>query len=319
MSAWKEFRKGKRLKPDVRSFEFNLEDNIFQLHNDLVNGNWRPEPYTSFFVRDPKLRHIHKATVRDRVFNQAVFRVLYPIFNKTFIHDSYSSRIGKGTHNGVNRLVEYTAKITQNHTRRAFALKCDIRKFFDNISHEILIKLIRRKVKDESLMKIILLIINSFETELGKGLPLGNVTSQLFANIYLNELDQYVKHILNAKYYERYCDDFIILKSNKQDLFNLIPSIRNFLKNDLDLELHPNKISVRKIIQGVDFLGYVALPHYRVLRTKTKNRIIRKVKNLKMLLKQNKITKESYNGSSQSYLGILKHCKGKRIEMKFQL
>jgi len=215
--AWKTFRKGKRSKSEVAVFELNLEENIFTLHEALVSGKWMPDEYTAFYVQDPKLRRIHKATVRDRVLHQAVYQKLYPLFDPSFIHDSYSSRDGKGTHRGVKRFEEFARRATGNYSRNAHALKCDIRKFFDSIDHEILLKLIRRKCKDECLMKLISQIISSFEIQPEKGLPLGNVTSQIFANIYMNELDQFAKHILKAKYYIRYCDDFVIIDESKEN------------------------------------------------------------------------------------------------------
>ncbi|MEK7565314.1 MAG: reverse transcriptase domain-containing protein, partial [Patescibacteria group bacterium] len=190
--AWREFKKGKRKRLDVQEFEFNLEDNLFQLHSELKNKKYKHGQYIPFYVTDPKLRHIHKAMVRDRVLHQAVFRVLYPIFDRNFIFYSYSCRINKGTHKAVTRLETFCRKLSQNNTRNIFALKCDIKKFFDSIDQAILINLIQVKVKDNNAMWLIDEIIKSFP----QGLPLGNVTSQIFANIYLNELDQFVKHSL---------------------------------------------------------------------------------------------------------------------------
>ncbi len=295
--AWKAFRKGKRSKAEVAEFELNLEENIFTLHDDLISGKLKLDPYIAFYVQDPKLRRIHKASVRDRVLYQAVYQKLYPLFDPSFIHDSYSSRDGKGTHRGVKRFEEFARKATRNYSHNAFALKCDIRKFFDSIDHAILLNLIRKKCKDHFLISLISKIISSFEAASGKGLPLGNVTSQIFANIYMNKLDQFVKHTLMAKYYIRYCDDFVIIDESKEKLESYISRLSEFLKNDLSLELHPRKISIRKISQGIDFLGYVSLPYYRVLRTKTKRRMLKRIceKNL------------------SSYLGMLTHCKSLQI------
>lgn len=276
--AWREFKRGKTTKPEIQEFAFNLEDNIFKLHKELKQKTWRPDPYISFYVRDPKLRHIHKATVRDRVFNQALFRVLYQIFDKGFVTDSYSCRKEKGTHRGVLKLKSYILKISRNYTRPAFALKCDVRKFFDNIDHTVLLRLIKRKITDPNVLSLIELVINSFEIRSGIGLPLGNVTSQLFANVYLNELDQFVKHTLKVKYYLRYCDDFIILDTNRDILSEHIQRINLFIQNELGLYLHPHKIIIRKCTQGIDFLGYVVLPDNTILRTKTRNRILRKIR-----------------------------------------
>ena len=153
-------------------------------------------------------------------------------------------------------------------------------------------------------------IIKSFPS----GLPLGNVTSQIFANIYLNELDQFVKHNLKEKYYLRYCDDFIILGESEDHLKNLIPEISKFIEKQLQLTLHPNKISIQKNIQGIDFLGYVVFQNHRVLRTKTKKRIVKKMQKKKEDLKNKKISEKSFNQSLQSYLGVLNHCEGYDIK-----
>lgn len=313
-AAWREFRRGKTGKFEVQEFAFNLENNIFRLHNELKEKIWKPDPYISFYVRDPKLRHIHKATVRDRVFNQALFRVLYQIFDKGFISDSYSCRKKKGTHRGVLKLDSYVRKITRNYSRPAFALKCDVRKFFDNIDHKILFAIIKRKVTDPDILSLIHMILESFETKPGIGLPLGNVTSQLFANVYLNELDQFVKHTLKAKYYLRYCDDFIILGTDKDLLRKHVQDIGIFLQEKLHLFLHPHKIIMRKCNQGIDFLGYVVLSQRITLRTKTKKRILKKVRLIQAQVNRDLITPETFNHTMQSYLGMLTHCAGYKIK-----
>ncbi len=297
-NAWKKFSKGKRSNPDVAKFELNLESNLFKIHEELLLKTWEPQPYIVFYIQDPKLRQIHKADVRDRVLYQAVYEKLNRVLDKTFIHDSYSSRDYKGTHKGVKRFEEFSRKATDNYNNSAFVLKCDVKKFFDSIDHEILIKLIREKFPDSSFLELIIKIIDSFEISPGKGLPLGNVTSQIFANIYLNELDQFVKHILKAKYYIRYCDDFLIIESSREKLELYTRQLSNFLENYLLLNLHPQKVSIRKIIQGTDFLGYVSLPHYRVIRTSTKNRLLKRISFTNMA----------------SYWGILMYCKGERLK-----
>ena len=311
--AWDEFKRGKRSKPDVQKFEYNLEDNIFQLHQGLKTKTYHHSHYTSFYVKDPKLRHIHKAFVKDRVLHHAVFRILYPIFDLTFIFDSYSCRINKGTHRAVNRLQKFAGKTSKNNTKKCFILKCDIKKFFDSIDHDILISLIERRIGDDNAIWLIEKIIKSFSVSLDKGLPLGNITSQLFANIYLNELDQFVKHKLKIKHYIRYCDDFTILSDNREYLKKLIVTISDFLKEKLKLSLHSDKIKIRKYHQGIDFLGYVSFPHHRILRTKTKRRMFRKIERRIEQLKQNKISEESFNQTIQSYLGVLKHCKSHKL------
>lgn len=292
--AWREFRRGKGNKKETQEFEFNLEENLSELRIDLTNQTYKPLPYTSFFVFDPKKRHIHKANIRDRVLHQAVFRILNPIFDKYFIYDSYASRFEKGVHAAVYRLESFLNKASLNNKFNAFALKCDIRKFFDSIDHKILAGIIKERINDDGTLWLLEKIIGSFEKQNGKGLPLGNVTSQLFGNIYLNELDQFVKRQLKQKCYIRYCDDFVFLNRSKGELLKLIPTIQNFLSVRLDLQLHEGKIEIRKHIQGTDFLGYISRPYSKILRTKTKRRLLRKIN-------QNNL---------DSYMGILKHCDG---------
>ncbi|MBU2214252.1 hypothetical protein KJ996_06500, partial [Patescibacteria group bacterium] len=142
--AWREFRRGKKNKQDVQQFEYNLEDNIFQLYQELRTKTYTHSNYKSFYIQDPKLRHIHKACVRDRVSHHAVFRILYPVFDLNFIFDSYSCRINKGAHRAVSRLQRFARKVSKNNTQNCYILKCDIRKFFDSIDHDILISLIER-------------------------------------------------------------------------------------------------------------------------------------------------------------------------------
>jgi len=296
--AWREFKKGKSKKRDVQEFEFNLEDNLFQLHRELKIKTYQHSNYTTFNIYDPKLRRIHKACVRDRVLQHAIFRILYPIFDKTFIFDSYSCRINKGTHKAVKRLKRFCLKLSQNNRKIIFVLKCDIRKFFDSVNQDILLNLIKKKIKDEKAVWLIEKIVKSFIN----GLPLGNVTSQLFANIYLNELDYFIKQNLRERYYLRYCDDFIILSDDKNYLIGLVEKINDFLNKRLKLKLHLDKIIMRKYRQGIDFVGYVIRPHCITLRTRTKKRIFKKVK----------------HNNLQSYLGILKHCKGYKIKKKIE-
>lgn len=300
--AWREFKKGKTKKPDVQEFEFNLEENILQLHQELRNETYQHSPYTAFYVTDPKLRHIHKACIKDRILHHAIFRVLYPIFDKVFIFDSYSCRLDKGTHRAVRRLKKFAKALSRNNHRNVFFLKCDVRKFFDSVDHEALIELVQRKIKDEWAKWLIKKIVDSFEKTPGVGLPIGNVTSQLFANIYLNELDRYVKHGLRAKYYIRYCDDFVILGRKLTDLWEQVKSIGQFLSTELKLKLHPGKIIIRKYSQGIDFLGYVIRPCCITLRTKTKRRII----------------KNARPNNLSSYIGVLKHCSGHATEKKIR-
>lgn len=316
--AWKEFKKGKTNNRDIQKFSLYLEDNIFQLHEELKAYSYMHGAYTSFFVADPKLRHIHKASVRDRLLHHAVFRILYSIFDSGFIYDSYSCRMEKGTHRAVNRLERFIAKFSRNNSRLVYVLKCDIRKFFDSIDQGILARLIDKKIKDEDARRLLGQIIGSFSKTSDRGLPLGNVTSQLFANIYLNEFDQFVKQALRVKYYLRYCDDFIILGENRENLILILKKVSNFLSENLKLLLHTNKITISKHRQGIDFLGYVTLLHHRVLRTKTKRRIFIKMRQKIEEYKLELITRVTLEQSLQSYLGVLSYANCYKLAEKLK-
>lgn len=318
--AWDIFKIGKRNKPDVQRLERNLEDNLFLLRDELKNKTYRHSGYTSFYITDPKVRHIHKAAVKDRIVHHAIFKILYSIFDKTFIYDSYSCRRNKGTHGAVVRLQQFSRKVTKNYTQNGFALKCDIQKFFASIDHDVLKFLIKRKIKDGDTLWLLEEIIDSFHSELGqsKGAPIGNLTSQLFANIYLNELDQFIKHQLRISYYLRYTDDFIILNENMDFLTNLIPIIKTFLENNLRLTLHPQKISIRKYHQGINFLGYILFSHHCLPRTKTCRRLFAKIKNKVGQFHQEEITLETLDNSLQSYLGFLTHANSYKLTQKLK-
>ncbi|MBU1179336.1 hypothetical protein KJ885_00140 [Patescibacteria group bacterium] len=163
-TAWDEFKKGKRKKIDVQIFERDIENNLFKLHQDLIHKKYQHGKYTDFYIHDPKLRHIHKAEVRDRVVHHTLFQCLYSIFEPTFIPDSYSARLDKGTHKAVERLKVFTRKVQQSYGG-CFILKCDIKKFFASIDHEILFNIIARRIKDSDVLWLIRLIIESFSIE----------------------------------------------------------------------------------------------------------------------------------------------------------
>ncbi|MHB8860517.1 MAG: reverse transcriptase/maturase family protein [Minisyncoccota bacterium] len=252
---------------------------ILSLHADLASGTYHHGPYTHFKIADPKPRDIHKATVRDRLVHHALYRQLYPFFDRTFIPDSYSCRLGKGTHRAMNTFRHYAYRESKNHTKTVWVLKCDIRKFFASVDHQILIAILRRHLPDERTMVLLQNIIESFRsTAPGKGLPLGNLTSQLLVNIYMNEFDQFVKYTLKATCYVRYSDDFVILSRDRTWLQSLLPKIRDFLHDHLALELHPHKVSIETLASGIDFLGWVHFPGHRVLRTSTKKRMLKAVR-----------------------------------------
>lgn len=320
-SAWDRFKQGKRSKGDVQKFERYLEQNIFKLQRELRQKTYKHEAYTSFFIQDPKQRHIHKASVRDRVVHHAVFRIINPIFEPTFISHSFSCRVDKGTHKGVAAMEKMIRQVSRNYSRKCFVLKCDIRSFFESIDHDVLLTILRKKVRDEEALWLLEDIIRShYSKRLSvfslKGLPIGNLTSQLFANIYLNEFDQFVKRELAIKHYARYTDDFVIVSENEDRLKRLIPTLKAFLQEKLCLDLHPGKVSITKIHQGIDFLGFVSFPHHRLLRTKTKVRMFRKLRNRVKEYNAGKIEEEKLGQVLQSYLGVLSHANTEQLRQK---
>ena len=277
-------------------FSMKLSENVFNLHRDLLKKTYVHGSYQSFGISDPKPRKIHKATVRDRLLHHAIYRVAYPYFEKRFIYDSYSCRDNKGTHKAINRFLRFYREVSLNSKKTCWVLKCDVRKFFHSIDHEKLLEIITRHKIDAGTVWLISRVVKSFDSSVfGKGLPLGNLTSQLLVNIYMNELDQFVKHELKVKQYIRFADDFVILHKDRDYLSNLLVKIKSFLSEKLFLELHPNKVFVKTISSGVDFLGWVQFPKYRVLRTSTKRRMLKKLSLFS--------AKETVN----SYLGLLKH------------
>ena len=297
LEAWKEFLKGKKKRKDVQEFERDLMGNIISLNRDLSSMTYAHLEYEFFRIYDPKLRDIHKASVRDRVLHRALYRELYSFLNRTFISDSFSCRLRKGTHKAVDRFRSFARKASCNHTKTVWVLKCDIRKFFASIDQGILREIIKIYVYDRQIHELLLKITGSFSSGVtGVGLPLGNLTSQLFVNIYMNEFDQFMKHKMKAKYYIRYADDFVIFSKDRDQLRDLVPQISAFLWDRLKLRLHPNKVSIGTIAAGVDYLGWVNFPDHRVLRTVTEKRMMRGIR-----LKHGK--KETL----QSYFGLMKH------------
>jgi retron-type reverse transcriptase len=296
LAAWREFRRGKRARWDVQEFGLRLTDNIFELHDDLAHHTYHHGPYQAFKVSDPKARDIHKATVRDRLLHRALYRALYPFFDRSFIADSYSCRRGKGCHAALRRFRRLSYKMSKNGTRTCWVLKCDIRKYFASIDHAVLRTILRRHIADARLLDLLEEVIGSFASRTESvGLPLGNVTSQLLANIYLNELDRFVKLVLGGRHYIRYGDDFVLLSDDRGWLEAQLPRIREFLERHLRLALHPRKVSIGTLAAGVDFLGWVHFMDHRVLRTTTKRRMLKRVGHVRS------------DPTVASYLGLLRH------------
>lgn len=298
--AWKKFRRGKAGKKDVMEFELHLEDNLFCLFKDLRHHAYKHSAYKHFQIFDNKKRDIYKAEVRDRIVHQIIFDYLSLLFEPEFISDSYASRIGKGQYKAINSFC-YFIKLARNDRKPCFVLKCDVWKYFDSIDQNILLDMIKGKIVCEKVVAIIEEIISGYVfSGSGKGIPLGNITSQIFANIYLNILDEYVKKELKCRFYVRYNDDFVIVSESQERLKEIRSKICMFVKNRLFLDIPLEKTSIRKIAWGVDFLGFTILSKAVLLRNKTKNKIYANIgaKNI------------------HSYFGILQHCNSYNLRRK---
>ncbi len=292
--AWQEFVRGKRHKPEVQEFSLNLMDNLIQLHQNLARGDYRHGPYRAFKINDPKSRDIHKATVRDRVLHHAIYRKLYWHFHQKFIADSFSCCLGRGTHKALTRFQKFGWQVSQNNTKTCWVLKCDIRKFFASIDQQILLTILQKYIADPKTLNLLQKIISSFySVRVSVGLPLGNLTSQLLVNIYLNEFDQFIKHELRIKHYLRYADDFVIFSHDRDYLVNLVSLISDFLQTKLKLQLHPQKVVIKTLTSGVDYLGWVHFPDHRVLRRATRWRMLAKLR------------ENPSEATRQSYFGLL--------------
>ena len=283
--AYKNARKGKRETDACIIFERNLEENLIELQNELIWGSYKMGGYFYFDVHEPKKRHVAALIdFKDRVLQHALCDVLNEVFEPRFIFDSYACRDGKGTHAGADRAQKMMRECLAQHGQ-VYALKADISKYFASIDHEILNRLIRRKITDQKILAIIDGIIDSYHTPgcPGKGLPLGNLTSQLFANIYLDALDQHVKNVKREKWYVRYADDWVVFHHDKLHLRALRIELQIWLGIELKLSTN-HKTMVFPVSstngRGVDFLGYHLWPDRRRLRKSSLKRFARRLRKL---------------------------------------
>lgn len=319
--AYFEARKCKRYRQEVLAFTEGLEENLIALQNKLIWKTYQVGRYQEFFVHDPKKRLIMTLPFRDRVLQWAVYRVLNPLLERRYILDSYACRVGFGTHRAAARLQYWLRSLARKH-KRIYVLKLDISKYFYRVDQNVLMGILRRIVADRNLLWLLETIVRSenmkfgiplgdhgFECERidGIGMPIGNLTSQMFANLYLNELDQYIKHVLKTRHYIRYMDDMLILHQDKKYLWRLKDEISGFLEHNLKLLLN-NKTSVRPSDQGIDFCGYRVWSTHKKLRKKTALKMKRRLKYLFRAYARKDIDFEQVNASVQSYMGLLKHC-----------
>jgi retron-type reverse transcriptase len=304
--AHRKARKGKSGRPYVKEFEKDIENNLLCISKDLARG-YEPQPLHKFIIRDPKTRVIQAPAFRDRVVHHAICNILEPIFDKTFVFDSYASRRRKGTHSAIRRFDKFKRKVSSNGTLLPYArdnnmtigwsLKADIRHYFPSVNHDILLTLLKRKIRDADTLWLLQKIIHEYGSD-GKGMPLGALTSQLFANVYLNPFDHFLKEEMQVKFYLRYVDDFVVLHYSQQELENILSEMNSFLSEKLLLELHPEKTSIFPLHNGVKLLGFRCFYHYKLLRKS----------NMRYFL-NNLADMEDRNRAQKSLEGWLAHAK----------
>lgn len=308
--------RGKRFRSEPARFQFELERNVIRLHEELVSGEYRHGPYFSFWIRDPKRRLISAAPYRDRVVHHAVCRVVEPVFERSFVFDSYANRVGKGTHRALDRASEFCRRAT-------YVLKCDVQKFFPSVDHDVLLAQVARKIKCRRTLELLAQIIESTNPqepavwyfpgddlftphERRRGLPIGNLTSQFLANVMLDPLDHYVQEQLRCGRYVRFADDFLLFADDKPTLHGWLEDLRRFLAR-YRLRLHSAKCVVRPTREGVGFLGWQLFPGYRRLKRATGLRFQRRLQVLAEQYRTGEIGPEQIRASLASYRGHLRH------------
>jgi retron-type reverse transcriptase len=314
--ASRQAQKGKRFRDNVLDFNYHLETELIRLQQQLTDKSYQPGAYRTFHLTNPKSRLISAAPYRDRVVHHALCNIIVPIFEKTFIADSYANRLGFGTHRALKKFTHFARN-------SRYILKCDIKKYFPSIDHIILKELIRRKIKcPDTLWLINTIIDNSNEQETvidyfpgddlltpvnrRRGLPIGNLTSQFFANIYLNGFDHFVKEQLKISKYVRYVDDFALLSDDKELLADARLAIEEYLAK-LKLKIHPIKSQLFETKIGATFLGFRVFPDRIRVRNSNLHQARRRLKRLQTGYIQGKIDREKVNQSIQSWFAHLEH------------
>ena len=330
--AYKDARKHKRNRNYQLKFEFNLEENLIDLRDELISGTYKPYSSNCFIIHDPKMREVFAAHFRDRIVHHLFYNYTYKVFEKTFIYDSYSCIKNRGTHFGIERLKHHILSVSKGYTKPCYVLKIDIKGYFMNINRKILLELSRKTLLKnktqydyEFVDYLLEMIINSnpmdncnvwgelsdwnnlpkdkslFYAKENCGLPIGNLSSQLFSNVYMNVFDQYIKRKLKCRHYGRYVDDAYIVSEDRNYLKNLIPEITVFLQDKLGLELHPYKTRIFDAYHGVEFLGAYIKPFRTYISSSTLKRIKKKLVDI------NVQDKKYLQSSINSFLGVFSH------------
>lgn len=335
LKAHENASQSKHYRGENLAFEAHRQDELIDLHNKLtyfpkdgVPGNplessYHVGKYRKKKIYEPKPRIVMALSYPDRVVQWAYYQKLNPLFDRQFITHSYGCRVGKGTTKAREQLQTWLRKASRS-PKKWYVLKLDIAKYFYRVDHEVLMKILSRHIKDPLILRDLYKLINCEETAFGlpagvqpelckqegwiynRGMPIGNLTSQMFANIYLNELDQFCKHVLHIRYYIRYMDDIIILWPDKEELFQILAEIERFLDEELRLELN-KKTCIRPAWLPVTFVGALITPKKIIMRKSTRKRMFRRMKFIKGLFEAGKITFEKVNNTMQSYFGMIGH------------
>ena len=304
--------KGKKIKPRVARFLQNLENEVIDLERELLGKTYCPRPYRTFMVHDPKDRQICAADFRDRVVHHAVCKVLEPIFERSFISDVYACRKNKGTHRAVQRA-------RKNCRRFDYYLKLDVRKFFDSVDHQILKIQLRRKIKDPDLLWLLDVFIDHPVpwTAPGKGIPIGNLTSQHFANFYLSGLDHFIKEHLRVEGYVRYMDDLALFADEKNTLWDAAARIEKFLEEMLFLAVKKGSLILAPVSQGLPFLGFRIFPSVIRLDRRGWRRFRHKVLDKNRMISRGLLDEDSWTRSITSLMGHTRHANMRNLRHSF--
>jgi hypothetical protein len=343
-------RKNKRNTANAIAFEVDYENNLVKLFEEINSGTYQIGRSIAFIVNKPVTREIFAADFRDRIVHHLVISKLNQLFEKQFIYDSYSCRVGKGTHFGIQRIDKFIRQCSKNYTKDCYILKLDLQGFFMSINKNILFAKLEQFITEkypqtdkELILKLCKQIIfndptkncivkgkrnnwnelpntkSLFHSKPNCGLPIGNLTSQVFANFYMDTFDHYIKHDLGIRYYGRYVDDFVIVHNDKEYLKNLIPKLSEFLQSELQATIHPKKIYLQHYSKGVKFIGAVILPNRIYIANRTKGNFFNAIEKQNQIARNHKPTKEqqeAFQSSMNSYLGIMSHYKSYKLRKK---
>lgn len=305
--AYKKSQKGKE-KYKRESLEFSRDEtfNLLQIRESLLNDSYKFGGYIHFTVHEPKERVIDAPHLQDKIVQLAINEKIKQIYNPCFIYDSYACIDGKGTHKCVKRISKFIKQANWEYGKSAYIVKIDIRKFFYTIDRSILKSILTKKIKCKKTLGLIYNIIDSADEISEVGLPLGNTLSQICANIYMNELDQYCKRKLSIKYYVRYADDVVLVLQNKREALEKLELIKNFLSDKLNLQTNAKKTKIFPISQGVNTVGFKIYATHKLLRNDSKKKIKRKARKMPRLLFNGEMTKEKAEQILNSWMGHAK-------------